>query len=309
MKVKKQKNFYLILQVPPESSFDEIKKAYMKMAKTYHPDKNKGKRLALKRFQQINEAWEVLKDQKKREAFDSNLKIYKENQDLEKERKKVALSQRAKKPLSEKAINLEVPLKISLEDICLSKKKTLHYFQTIKGKKTPNTIEFAIPRTARDGTHLLFKNKGGASGEKKKGDLYVLLELKTHSHFRIIKDSHDLLLHFPVPFLEIFSKKTWLLPSPYGLICVELKIPYKDGELLKVKDKGLPKPKTGYGDLFIKVQIEYPKEDGKKIKEKFIKCSTKLQKAHIENYKTKKLNFPKSKKFEKRVNKIKEALK
>ena len=312
MTVKKQKNFYLVLQVSPEASFEEIKKAYLKMAKIYHPDKNKGKSLALKRFQQINEAWEILKDQKKRKTFDENLKIYKEKQALVAEKKKAVLERRlqqAKVKKSDKAVSLEVPFRISLEDICFSKKKTLHYFRSIKGKKVASTIEFSIPRTARNGTRLLFKDKGGGDGGKKQGNLYILLKLKAHSHFQTIEDSDDLMLNLPVPFLEMFDKKSRILPSPYGLISVELETPCKDGELLKVKEKGLPKPKSGQGDLFIKICIEYPKEDGKRIKEKFAKCSTNLRKAHIENYKTKKLTFPKSKKFEKKIDEIKEKLK
>lgn len=64
-----QKDFYQVLGVSKNASQDEIKKAYRKLALTYHPDKNKSKE-AEEKFKEINQAYEVLSDPKKKEAYD-----------------------------------------------------------------------------------------------------------------------------------------------------------------------------------------------------------------------------------------------
>lgn len=64
------KDFYQTLGINKSASGDEIKKAYRKLAMKYHPDKNQGDKSAEKKFKEINQAYEVLKDEQKRAAYD-----------------------------------------------------------------------------------------------------------------------------------------------------------------------------------------------------------------------------------------------
>ena len=64
------KDYYQVLGVAKSATQDEIKKAYRKLAVTYHPDKNQGDKEAEKKFQEISAAYEVLSDEKKRETYD-----------------------------------------------------------------------------------------------------------------------------------------------------------------------------------------------------------------------------------------------
>jgi len=63
-------DYYKVLEVPRNASADEIKKAYRKLARRYHPDVNPGDQASEERFKQISEAFEVLSDPKKREVYD-----------------------------------------------------------------------------------------------------------------------------------------------------------------------------------------------------------------------------------------------
>lgn len=64
------KDYYQILGVAKNATQEEIKKAYRKLAVTYHPDKNQSDKDAEKKFQEISSAYEVLSDEKKRETYD-----------------------------------------------------------------------------------------------------------------------------------------------------------------------------------------------------------------------------------------------
>jgi len=68
--VSTKKDYYEVLGVPRSSTADEIKKAYRKLALQHHPDKHKGDKKAEEKFKEIGEAYEVLSDQQKRDAYD-----------------------------------------------------------------------------------------------------------------------------------------------------------------------------------------------------------------------------------------------
>ncbi len=71
MKDKKEKDYYEILEVDKNATVDEIKSAYRKLAKKFHPDLNKNDHDAKNKFIELQEAYETLKDPKKRKEYDT----------------------------------------------------------------------------------------------------------------------------------------------------------------------------------------------------------------------------------------------
>ncbi|KAB2831833.1 MAG: DnaJ domain-containing protein, partial [Caedimonadaceae bacterium] len=65
-----KRDYYEVLGVPKDASADDMKKAYRKLAMKYHPDRNQGDKSAEHKFKELNEAYEVLKDDQKRSAYD-----------------------------------------------------------------------------------------------------------------------------------------------------------------------------------------------------------------------------------------------
>lgn len=303
MSFKNQPNFYFILKVSPQAKTEEIKKAYIRMAQTYHPDKNRGNRLAEKKFQQINEAWQVLKDPKKRKQFDENLERAK------KRRQSAPVSpQPVKQPpvRSEKPINLEVPLTVSLEDLCQSRPKTIYYFRPVDGKKTKSSFKVQIPPGAGLRSQLRFKGEGGAEGKEIFGDLYVRIQIEDHQLFQLVQDSRDIILEHPIPFVFAIQGGPLKVPSPYGLVALDLNPPLKHKQLLKVPGYGRPKNlKRGRGDLFVKLFVDYPEKEGLKIQSQLEKMPFEKQKIYVEKFKNRSFIYPRVLKFQKKVQELK----
>ena len=300
-------NYYFILNVSSSASSDEIKKAYLRLVKTYHPDKNKGSRLAEKKFQQINKAWEILKDSDKRKLFDENLRKSK----LLKQEQLVQIQVHQQNNLSslekkkEKAIDLECPLKVSLEDLCQLKVKNLHYLKSINGKKLKSNLKIQIPLGAKEGTRLLFKGEGGAEGKKEFGNLYVKILIKKHKILKRLDNSFDLMLEYPISFIASIQSEKLEVLSPYGFLSLKVPLPILDKQILKVKNYGLIKDIKNKGDLFIKFFIEYPSEKGTEIEKTFLKMPYEQQKIYIEQFKNANFIYPKVLKFQKKLQELK----
>ncbi len=81
------KDYYKILNISMEATNDEIKKAFRSLAKKYHPDRNKDDKDALRKFQEVNEAYEVLSNETSRKKYDDERSKFnrKNNKDTNKE--------------------------------------------------------------------------------------------------------------------------------------------------------------------------------------------------------------------------------
>ena len=291
-------NYYLLLNIPAQSSPAEIKEAYFRLVKLYHPDRSKGNKIAEKKFQQLNLAWQVLKDPVQKSLFDQQLK------ELEKKR---LLTKKSPAPfVEEKGIDLEYPLKVSLEDICQCRTKSIQYLRPVYKEQQKHSFDFQLPAGVKEGSRLYFKGHGGATGQKKFGDLYVLLSIRPHKLFKPIDSSFDLMIQHPLSFVSAFQAEKMEILSPYGFLSLEPKKPIKDGEVLKLKNQGLFKSKKGdKGDLFVKIFIDYPLELGVKVKSVMAKLSDKEKEIYVQKMKQKDWIYPKVLKYQKKLQEIK----
>ena len=260
--MKNTVNPYLILKISQNASKDQIKKSFLSLARKYHPDKNKGNKLAERRFQQINMAYQLLSDPEQRKSFDQAWAM-RESVTQQASQKKPPVGRSVSRehsvyPRQEKPIDLAVSFPVSLEDLCQSKPLSLNYVRPCNSKKEKSTLSLRIPQGMSPGRKLMFKGRGGGNGKKVFGDLYIEITLKPHTLFN--SKGKDVFFEFPLSFLDAILLKEVKVPTVYGQVLLQLPEDILSSRLLRLKGMGLPINQKGdKGDMFVKFIVEFPK--------------------------------------------------
>jgi curved DNA-binding protein len=273
----KYKDYYKILGVARGASEDEIKKAYRKLARKYHPDVSKEAN-AKERFQEVAEAYETLRDKEKRAAYDS-LGSFRPGQDFRpppdwfdrfgagraEDLRDVDLSDlfesmgifgRAAGRRGGFGRNIPIPgedyeitVRIGLEEAF---RGTERAFQ-LNGHE----LRARIPRGATDGQRLRLRGKGGpgANGGQP-GDLYLQIALEPHPLYRA--SGHDLEIEVPLAPWEAALGAQVDVPTLEGRVSMKVPPGSKGGQKLRLAGKGLPRPGSGAGDLYAVLNIVVP---------------------------------------------------
>jgi curved DNA-binding protein len=147
------------------------------------------------------------------------------------------------------------------------------------------TTKVRIPKGATEGQRLRVPGKGGPGmGGGPAGDLYINISLRPHSQFRV--SGHDVILEVPVTPWEAALGASVEVPSLEGT--VNLKIPpgSKAGQKLRVRGRGLPRPKSEeHGDFYAVLQIVTPSvltDHEKDLYKQLAKASSFNPRAHFE---------------------------
>lgn len=286
-------DYYKTLGVPRTASADDIKKAFRKLARTHHPDAGGDEA----KFKEINEAYEVLGDEKKRALYDQ-YGTANENQIprgwsggqgfsvddifggsqggqgfsgswsdiLESIRRgEGAFGSNwdfggfGGSPRPHRGQDMNVTLKVSFDEAFRGVEKRVTV--RIPGKLASDTVTVKVPAGAVDGGRLRFKGKGGLSQDGgEPGDLLVTTKIEPHPYYR--RDKADVIVDVPVTVAEAALGAAIVVPAPDGTK-VRVRIPAgtQDGAVLTIKGKGAPdvKSKGSFGNLKIQVDVKVPK--------------------------------------------------
>jgi curved DNA-binding protein len=272
----KYKDYYKILGVARGASDEEVKKAYRKLARKYHPDVSKEAN-AKEKFQDVSEAYETLKDQDKRAAYDS-LGSHRPGQDFRpppdwfnrfgrggngggaEDLGGIDLSdlfasfgrgggfqQRSFKIPGE---DYEVTVPLTLEE--LARGGTEREFGI--GERR---VRARIPRGAAHGDRLRLRGKGGSGANGgPPGDLFLNLSVQPHALFKA--SGHDLDIEVPVAPWEAALGAQIEVPTLEGEVAMKLPPGSKSGQKLRLAGKGLPKPGGDAGDLYAVISVALP---------------------------------------------------
>lgn len=264
-------DLYQALGVPTDASADDIKRAYRKLARKYHPDVNPGAEASAK-FKAAGAAYDVLRDPEKKAAYDrygadwdqphpeaaqgQNTRwqggFAFDERDLNADIFRGFFGQRSRgggMPQDQQAL-----IEVNLEEAIAGARKTLTLQAPMvddMGRVTMQTrqVELSIPKGVRPGQQLRLRGQGGQGG-----DLLIEVAFRPHPIYRI--EGRDLYVTLPVTPWEAALGSKVKMPTPTGP--VDLKVPAnaRHGQKLRLRGRGLPA--TPKGDLFAILQIVNP---------------------------------------------------
>ncbi len=294
------KDYYSVMGVARDATQDEIKRAYRKLARKFHPDVS-DEADAEERFKEVGEAYEVLKDPEKRAAYDRLGADWKAGQDFRPPpdwnegfefhgggftgadaeqfsdffeslfgradfgRGFTHASQRGSFARGE---DTHAKILIDLEDAYRGATRAVTLEHTEVGPDgrpatKARTLKVRIPKGVRQGQHIRLARQGGAGiGKGSAGDLYLEVEFRPHRYYRV--EGKDVFLDLPVAPWEAALGASVKVPTPSGN--VDLTIPPNsfNGRKLRLRNRGIPAKQPG--DFYVVVKIALPEAETAKAK-------------------------------------------
>ncbi len=273
-------DYYKLLGVKKSADTEEIKKAYRKLARKYHPDLNPNDKEAEEKFKAVNEANEVLSNPETRAQYDQYGEHWKNAEAFEEQaRNRQAQREQNYSSSSEddffnsvfggeggfdfgsfrqgraggkfKGQDIHVALKLLLTDVLTEQKQTFD----VGGKK----IRITVPAGAYNGLQIKLAGYGGEGYQSgPKGDLYITFRVENNTAFQVT--GHDLRAETELDLYTAILGGQKTVSTPYGDIRLTVNPLTQNGTTVRVKDKGLPvyKENGKYGNLLITYQVKLP---------------------------------------------------
>ena len=280
-------DYYKTLGVAKTATSDEIKKTYRKLARKLHPDLNPNDKDAHKKFQQVNEANEVLSDPEKRKQYDQYGKDWKHADQFEKQKQQQGRqgfggggfggenygdytyssgadsefsdffeslfggSGRRRSQAKYRGQDFSAELQLLLSDASRTHKQTL----TINGKN----VRITIPAGVENGQVIRLKNYGspGVNGGPN-GDLLITFVIKNDTDFR--RDGNDLYKTEDIDLYTALLGGEKTIDTLGGKIKLKVNEGTQNGTKIRLKGKGFPvyKKENEFGDLYITWNVKLP---------------------------------------------------
>ncbi len=298
------KDYYATLGIEKNATQDEVKRAYRKLARKYHPDINKNPE-AEQRFKEIGEAYEVLQDTEKRAAYDKFGSNWKAGQDFKPppdwdtgfEFQGGGYTQADASQFSDffeslfgrksdfshrdsfrgtyprfhgRGQDLHAKIVVKLEDIYQGSKQALTLQRPTVDTNghvstTPHTLHVTLPKGIIEGQRIRLEGQGTPGmGTGPNGDLFLEIVFAAHPHFTV--DNRDILLTLPITPWEAALGATIPVPTLGGT--VQLKIPpnSQTGKKMRLKGRGICSAKVS-GDQYVTLAVMTPRPKTEKDKQ------------------------------------------
>src|SRR6202167_1019096 len=287
----KYKDYYAILGLERGASDEQIKKAYRRLARKYHPDVSK-EAGAEEKFKEDAEAYQTLKDADKRAAYDQ-LGVQRPGEEIRPppdwqqqwqpsrddafstegldlaelfERLRGGRGRGGGARASMPGQDYEIAVPITIADAYRGAEIDLdlnlpEYDAQGQVHRVPHAFKARIPKGAGDGQRLRVPGKGGKGfNGGRNGDLYLNISLRPHPLYRA--NGHDLYLDLPLSPWEAVLGTSVEVPTPGGPVRLKVPAGTQAGRQLRLPRRGLPTPKGAQGDLFAVVLIVVPSVAG-----------------------------------------------
>ncbi len=291
------KDYYKVMGLERDASQDEIKRAYRKLARKFHPDVSK-EADAEERFKEVNEAYEVLKDPDKRAAYDQLGSGWQGGEDFrpppgweqQASRREARFTEAdveqfsdffeslfggggagrgrtRRDPFARMQLDQHARVRISLEDAYHGATRSLS-LQTpeidAEGRlrHSSRTLNVRIPAGVTEGQQIRLAGQGGAHGQER-GDLYLEISFQPHPLFTV--EGRDIYLNLPLTPSEMALGSKVAVPTLGGAVDLTIPAGSQPGRKLRLKGRGLPgKPP---GDQYVLLQASIPPADTPRARE------------------------------------------
>jgi curved DNA-binding protein len=280
-------DYYKILEIDKSASAEDVKKAYRKFARKYHPDLNPNDASAKQKFQKINEANEVLSDPEKRKKYDQYGKDWQHSEAFEKAKQEQgqygggqqrysgqadfggedfsdffesmfggggtrgASFSGGGRQVKYKGQDVQAELRLDLKDVFTSQQQTL----TVRGKN----IRLTIPAGVENGQTIKIKGHGGAGvNGGPNGDLYITFSISNHTKFK--REGSNLYADQDLDIYTAVLGGEVMVDTFDGKVKLKVAAETQNGAKVKLKGKGFPvyKNEGQFGDLYITFKVKTP---------------------------------------------------
>lgn len=289
-------DYYKILGVDKNASEVDIKKVYRKLARKYHPDVNPNNKEAHKKFQEINEANEVLSDPEKRKKYDQYGKDWQHAEQFEKARQQQRQrtygggeeyfgeggestfsdffeslfggmgAKNNRRETKFRGQDFQAELHLHLREAYVTHQRTI----TLDGKN----IRITIPAGVEDGQKIRLKGHGapGVSGGPN-GDLYITFVIQDDPQFKRL--GNDLYATAEIDLYTAVLGGETTVDTLSGKLKLKVPAGTQNDTRTRVKGKGFPvyKKEGEFGDLYITYKVKIPTNLSEKEKQLFTELS------------------------------------
>lgn len=291
--MSQKKDLYEVLGVTRSATEDELKRAYRSLAKKYHPDRNPNDASAETRFKEVQHAYDVLKDTKKRADYDQfgevgvgqfqtgprGQKVYQWGggstvnvEDLEDlfsafgeggGRPSIfdqifgSQGERTRAPARRRGADQEHPISLTFEQAINGTTISLRLSGGKNGR--PETLDVKVPPGVTDGQRIRVRGRGqaGSSGAES-GDLYLTCSVQPHPYFT--RQGNDLYVDVPITVMEAALGAKIDVPTLDGFATVTIPPGTNSGAKLRLRGRGVPAHgSASEGDQYVVIQIVAPK--------------------------------------------------
>jgi curved DNA-binding protein len=280
-------DYYKVLGVSKSSSQDDIRKAYRKLARKYHPDLNKDDESSAQKFKEINEANEVLSDSEKRKKYDTYGKDWEHAAQFDRMRQQQGgrggggfggmggggggadfsdffqsmfggmggfsgFGGMGGQPREVKGQDLKTEVSLGLKEAAETHKRTLN----INGKQLRITIDAGI----KDGQSIRLRGHGQPSPMGgTPGDLYI--DFKIHKDPDFERKEDNLYTRAEVDLFNALLGGEVDVKTLGGTVRLKIKAGTQSGSKMRLKGKGMPHYKSdGAGDLYVEIHVKTPEQ-------------------------------------------------
>lgn len=288
----KYKDYYEIMGVARDASQSDIKSAYRKLSRKYHPDVSKATD-AEERFKEVGEAYEVLKDPEKRKAYDQLGSNWQSGQGFQKpsdweqgfdfngggftdgdpgqfsdffeqlfgQRHTAGAGQQ--RGFHAHGQNTHAKIVIALEDAYNGATRTITLAHNEVGpdgrtQQKERTLNVRIPKGVTQGQKIRLSGQGESGvGQGRAGDLFLEIQFKAHPLYKV--EGKDVYLNLPITPWEAALGEKVKVPTPTGTIDLQIPSNSSNGRKMRLKARGIPAKQAG--DLYVVLNVVLPKAD------------------------------------------------